>query len=304
MILDRELLPLDLTFGVELECIGDKATEFIESNPTDFSVERDLSLDKEKGIEFISPIMNYNGFDLYTLRETLNFIKSNGFYVDSTCGGHVHIGASYLEKLGAVLNLLLLFKYYEKEIYAISNAPKDRIRGGAEKHAYSIFEIMSAMETALKENRFRGCSSIDQSKHIKDGPISDSKAFGLNIRNIGEENKNTVEFRCHNGTLDEKTLLENIVLDGSMGKTAKEIYDNYDYQLEVCNIFSQNRTSEKKVELLLDMLFGKQDELKKIYLERYEHNISDPMLGLLCIKDTLINRYPTIRRVAEKRNGR
>lgn len=67
------ILPNELTFGVELECIGSRAKEFLNYNPTDFKAEKDVSLDDYDGIEFVSPIMRYNYEDLNTIKDTLEF---------------------------------------------------------------------------------------------------------------------------------------------------------------------------------------------------------------------------------------
>lgn len=300
-ILDKVSLPIEMTFGVELECIGDKATEFIDSNPLDFNAERDASLDDVNGIEFISPIMKYDEFDLHRLKDTLYFIKSNGFSVDDSCGGHIHFGASYLENLGSILNLLVIYKYFEKELCAISNARGGRIRRGCSNHASSIVGIMYDVESALKKEKIMSSSTIDESKKIKEGAISKRKSYGLNVRNIGNPEKNTVEFRVPNGTLDEETLKENIILFGSLVKVSKEIFDFYEYQIEVNNLLSTKRKSEKRIELLLNLIFDDKKDAKKIYYERFENNIGDPMLGNLGMKETTLRDYPSVRKVLEKK---
>lgn len=300
VLLDKELLPSDLTFGIELECIGNKATEFIESNPTDFLVERDSSLDDENGIEFISPIMRYSGEYLYNIKDTLDFIKSNGFKVDETCGGHIHYGASYLETLGTTLNLLVLYKYFEKELCAISNGAGERIRKGCSTHASSISSIIRDVEYELKNEKMLSTHSIDDSKKIKDGAISKRKSYGLNIRNIGNPDKNTVEFRVPNGTLDNDTLKENIVLFGSLIKSARTIFDFYEFQLEINNMLSKKNKEGKRFDLLMNILF-EDENLKGLYYKRYEENINDPMLNNLGMEETTLRNYPTIKKILNKK---
>lgn len=294
-LLDKELLPSDLTFGIELECIGNKATEFIESNPTDFLVERDSSLDDENGIEFISPIMRYSGEYLYNIKDTLDFIKSNGFYIDERCGGHIHVGASYLGDVRAILNLLVIYKYFEKEIYAISNPSQSKIRMGSSNHASSIGDVLQIVEAKFKKNKDASYGTFIDSMKLKPDSFS-SKKYGLNISNIGTKEKDTVEFRVSNGTLDFDVIRENMVLFGSLVKTSRDIFDFYEYQLQINSLLSEKRADTRRMDMLMNLIF-EDERLKDIYFNRYESNMKDPMLNNLGIEETTLSNYPSIKKV-------
>lgn len=305
MILDRELLPNSLTLGTEIECIGDKSNEFLINNPTSFNVVRDCTLEKTKdykngGIEFISPKMIYSTESLRELKETLECLKTNDFYIDETCGGHIHYGASYLETLGTTLNLLVLYKYFEKELCAISNGAGERIRKGCSTHASSISSIIRDVEYELKNEKMLSTHSIDDSKKIKDGAISKRKSYGLNISNIGSKEKDTVEFRISNGTLDFDVIRENMVLFGSLVKTSRDIFEFYEYQLQINSLLSEKRTDTRRMDMLMNLIF-EDERLKDIYFNRYESNINDPMLNNLGMEETTLRNYPTIKKILNKK---
>lgn len=296
-------LPEDYTFGVEIECIGDRATEIINYNPTDFKVERDGSLDDEKGIEFISPKLGFNYEDLKKLDDIYDFVNSNGFYVDETCGAHIHSGAHYYKTIGGLLNRCIIQEYFQKELYAIFNAPGDRIRKGCGNHATSTNDIVYELELTAKIYKLKAMQPISEYSNLS-GVSKKFKSYGLNIRNIGVEEKNTTEDRISNGTLDVDVAKENISLAASLVIASVKILEYYEYQLQVNELLSKKRTSYKKIELLMNLLFEDKEYMKEIYYERYEANIKDPMLNNLGIEERTLSDYPNIRKALESTKGR
>lgn len=294
-----EHIPKDITFGFEVECIGDKTQYFLENNPTRFKVDEDPSLDETRGIEFISPIMSNNIEDLKMYKELLKFLKKNNFVVDKSCGGHIHIGASYLEYLGSLLNLVMLYKFFERELYIISNAPKDKIRENCITYGYSISIIAKIIENDLKnQNIAHDMSSVD---YVSSSTLPvKSKSYGLNLKNIGNKDKNTVEFRVPNGTLEYNVSMENLLLYSSLFEKSKYIYNFHEYQREINRLLSEEIRSYKKIEILMNILFGKQDELKDIYYKRYDENRSDPRLKFLGMDDTTLKDYPQINKILSR----
>lgn len=299
LILKKKIiLPKEITLAPEIECLGIKAQSFLKDNPTVFAVDKDITLDDNLGIEFKpKKYLTYTYEDLNILKKTLDIINANGFYVDSTCGGHIHIGFDYLGSLGALLTLLSIYKYFEREIYTISNEKGNRIRNGCERFAASIDSLMNSIELELK---IRG-TSITPEKLVAAIDEKHKKSDGLNIKNIGNSNKNTTEFRISNSTLSYNVLDENMELFGSLVMRSKDIFENYYYQLEINRIISEKRSCGDKINILLNLLFDKDSNRKDIYYERYYANRDDPMLNNLGMTNTTLKNYPTIKKVLEKK---
>ena len=104
---------------------------------------------------------------------------------------------------------------------------------------------------------------------------------GINFENVGEE-KNTVEFRLANGTVDPKTWIENINLFGGIVNAAEKLG-------KIQNKAEEQRTQEEikllekmkllktkdikkdeKMEVLLDLTIS--EARRNIYRERYMTN--------------------------------
>lgn len=195
--------------------------------------------------------------------------------------------------------MLVIYKYFEKEFYIISNSGGEKIRSKSSNYASSICNLMYFLEVKLKTEGFR---KVTKEEVGFSASSYKPKSFGLNIGNIGNQFKNTVEFRIPNGTLEYDTLNENIILFGSLMKTSKDIADFPEYQLEVNNLLSEKRTDQRRMDMLMNMLFDKDESNKNIYYNRYDYNCNDSMLNNLGLTKTTLNDYPTIKKALSKKN--
>ena len=132
------------------------------------------------------------------------------------CGGHIHIGADYLTKPESWKNLTEIWGNAENIMYAISNKSGDKPRYGVPQFARPI---SSNFEEILNKGTIDLKSEEDLKKFLKDAQKDkDGKIdryYGINFANVGED-KNTIEFRLPNGTIDAKTWIENINLFGGI----------------------------------------------------------------------------------------
>ena len=86
----------------------------------------------------------------------------------------------------------------------------------------------------------------------------------------GEKDKNTIEFRISNSTLNPQVVKDNIRLFGSLMKVSKEMSLNPGYKNEEFKIMkNRSLTEREKVEALLELLF-EDEKIKGIYRERWE----------------------------------
>ena len=53
------------------------------------------------------------------LKSVCNLLKENKFYTDKSCGGHIHIGASYFTRKEDFYMLLYLYANTENILYYI-----------------------------------------------------------------------------------------------------------------------------------------------------------------------------------------
>ena len=108
------------------------------------------------------------------------------------------------------------------------------------------------------------------------------RVYSINFCNIGEYEKNTIEFRLPNGTVDENVWIQNINLFGGIVKTAEDLaliqskpiekLSEEDKMMLKCfeTIKNPEVSESKKLESLLEMVIP--EENRDIYKERYDVN--------------------------------
>lgn len=284
------IIPSELKFGVEIEAVGEKHHMFKDFFTLDrWYIDNDLSL-SGKGLEFVSPIMTYDRENLNQIYRVCNFLMDNDFFTNYLCGGHIHFSYKYLKEINELRNLLLLYSYFEKELYMISNNERNQLRSRITEYAGSFIPVLDQIEKFSKvysgEDVFKDFSKSE-------GYIFKSKQRGLNIRNICDEKKNTVEFRIPNGTLEYDDWHKNIILYGSLMKLAKKISSNENDQSDFYDFISLGRRSFLKIEYFLDFLF-EEERLKGEYYDRYSAHLKDPAIQELKLKEFKIDNYRSL----------
>ena len=201
-----------------------------------------------------------------------DFAKTIQEEVDDNCGFHIHYGVedffsdlSEQDYLKAWENFLTLYRESEEIIFKMSNQ-----EGKTPRELISEFAINQStrFEKVYGENNIE-INSREDLKRIIDELKEASKYTALNFVNLGNDEKNTVEFRVPNGTLDDKIIKETIMLIGKNVEVAKQLIYNKDSQ-EKFEVFKRHDLTEtEKRELLLNILF--EDEAsRQIYRNRFE----------------------------------
>ena len=105
---------------------------------------------------------------------------------------------------------------------------------------------------------------------------------GINFKNLETGEKNTVEFRLPNGTVDANTWIQNINLFGGIIKTAQELSIIQEKNVDELNeeekkklecfenIKSEKWDEKEKLEALLELVIDEPD--REIYRQRYSTN--------------------------------
>ncbi|MCL5058786.1 MAG: amidoligase family protein [Actinobacteria bacterium] len=230
------------TFGIEIEFVGADintvardlhAAGLVSSprrggyhasrTPGMWAIERDGSVsDGDIGGEVISPVLRDTPETWRQLEKVCEIVKRNGGLVNMRCGGHVHVGADPLdESTWRWIRLARIAAGFEDVIYrmAAGGESQGRHRGEGGGFHYSA-------PAPRGVDRFFSNRRVSQSSLISE--ISPSRYFGLNLRNVGQGQKNTVEFRHFNGTLDPKQIQANVKIANAIVHAAENLRRNRD----------------------------------------------------------------------------
>lgn len=218
----KSYLGLDerMTFGIEIECFIPKQTRKTNehSRHTSFSLHKECTVNNKFGWEFQSPILQDNPSSWSEIKDTCEYLKSF-CKINECCGGHIHFGANiFQDNCKYLMNLVYLWMAYEDIIFRFGNGEMLNTRYDANLYANPV------------TNRFKNLM-------ILNGFPSDTDTFlrlfksrmhdlSLNFYNYflyythETDEKDTVEIRSPNGTLEEVIWQNNINFFGRLIETA------------------------------------------------------------------------------------
>lgn len=230
------------TFGIEIEFIGAdinvvarelhaaglvptprRGGYHTSRTPGMWAVERDGSVSSgDIGGEVISPVLKDTPETWRQLEKVCDIVKRNGGRVDMRCGGHVHVGADPLdERTWRWIRLARIMAGFEDVMYRIAAGGESqghhRGEGGGFRYSAPVPDGVG---------RFFQDRRVPQSSLISE--VSPSRYYGLNLRNVGPGQKNTVEFRHFNGTLDPKQIQANVRIANAVVHAAENLRRNRD----------------------------------------------------------------------------
>lgn len=275
--LNKVKIPDNMTVGIEIEAEGENASilKHISLNIADgWDFKNDSSL--TYGVEAASPILK--GSDK-TISNSINrlcgLMKALDLDVSERCGGHIHIGADYLTDIKALAYLTEIWGNAEKLLFLISNKEGEIPRENIEDYAMPISKNLEAAiahkTTQLKDEK-------DLKRFVKN--VQKNKWYAINFQHLDETNKNTIEFRLANGSLEPNTWIDNINLFGGIVKAAQDLalIDNkYEISIEekqkinsLETLKDTKKNDREKLEALLKLAIEEDD--RNIYIKRYEEN--------------------------------
>ena len=199
-----------------------------------------------------------------------------GQTVSEGCGGHIHIGADYLTMEESWRNLTEIWGNAEVILYTISNKAGEIPRNRIGRYAQPI---SSGFEDILNSGTVDLQTEDDLKEFVKRAQVD--RYYGINFYNVGE-NKNTIEFRLANGTINAGTWIENINLFGGIVRAAEDLAiiqskpeeQRTEKDQKMLEYFEQVKNSEisqqEKLEALLAIVIPEND--RDIYRKRYEIN--------------------------------
>lgn len=291
-------LPPNLSIGVELEAEGVRSIAF---NNTEFFNEwkskKEDSLDH--GVEVISPKLYDNQSNMEDLYLMTNLMKDFGLTTNENCGGHIHLGVDYLDTKESFENFWLLWLTNEQIIYKLCNIAGESPRNDIKTYAPSISSIYDEHKDELMQN-IKNCTTRDEIisviKNFQETSLKklrkSERYVGLNFYNINDPEKNTIEFRISNGTLNFEEIQNNIRLYGRLFERSKEVsiiqkkYNEgneltleemkklHDFQI----LCSSDLLEETRTNILINFLFEENE--REIYTERYQKSKTESIKTL------------------------
>lgn len=275
VIIPNEKVDPRITFGVELECCGGESYDFllIKNILKNWKITADGSV--QDGIEVISPVLKYDMKSLQELQYICSLLNRGEFYTDSRCGGHIHFGFSYFDSVQEFDTFLKFYCAIEGMLFKLSNKQGSVSREGVLDYAKRFKDVYGEIRVYAENIKKLG----RYAKIVRD--IPHSRYYALNIKNIGEKEKNTIEFRMPNGEINFNELILNILLFAKIMEKAKELNNLLNsktnnlqkkqllekYQL----VLNTGIDTDYRTKILLDILF-EDEEIKNKFLNRYNMN--------------------------------
>jgi hypothetical protein len=296
-------LPENFKFGIEIEAYNvktkgknglytGKSADYIKSKNWHMATKHEERLVREGGAELVSPILKDSEQDWKNISEMCNLIKKHPgkkgdqVVADDKCGLHVHFDSEcLLENPNNMKIFKSLYAESEELIYKMCNEKNNPIRKSAINKDFKGLHLISA----IWRNGMASPSGKKILKQIENGTLKVSyKKFGklkmlaskykiderrykgLNLTNIGNENKNTIEFRMSNGTLNPEVIKQNVFLYASLIDSSIKISKNPKlYEKQLMDFYKTDITENEKAEYFLSLIMSHPED-RQIYMERFE----------------------------------
>lgn len=174
-----------------------------------WNVERDASVtgsDYDKGGEVVTPVLTYADMDL--LQKVVRAMRKAGAKVNGTCGGHVHVGAKAMTPK-QIQSLVKVFYRQEDLILKAAGVRRDRLGWYTRRQNNGFVEKIAAMRNptmdAIADAYYAGVRG-------RYSHYCDARYRTLNLHNLWQGGKHTVEFRFFEGTLHAGEIRTNVLL--------------------------------------------------------------------------------------------
>ena len=100
--------------------------------------------------------------------------------------------------------------------------------------------------------------------------LDERRYYGLNLTNIGNSKKNTIEFRMANGTLDLEVIKQNVFLYASLINTSIQMTEKpEEFKERLEAFYKTDVTEEQKAQNFLNLIM-KEPQDKQIYMDRWQ----------------------------------
>ncbi len=226
------------------------------------------------GYEFVSPILSDTKETWKELKHVCKEIKRMDYFITNKCGAHVHIdGTEFASDPYYLLNLYKLWIAYEDVIFNFGyfgKGPRESIERYSVPVSMGLDFVLELLE----------CARGKRYKTVLDY-LYLARSSALNIANLRDEvikptGKNTIEFRCANGTLkplhwQQLVKFYQSLLDYSMSPNFDEEYIDRMISKQKGNVIHAPLNLDKAIDLS-DLIY-EDDETKLDFLHIYSKKL-------------------------------
>lgn len=201
-----------VTFGMEIEYENAdyyKITNKINDINNEFLTQWHSGTDCTVSGEVRSPVCADTEQTWKDLKAVCGSMRNEGATAFNCAGGHIHVGSPILTKdKDCWLRFLKVWTLYEKVIYRFSYGDKLFFRKKGLQYARPIAGSLYKLIRAENYDSYNIFEEI----------ITDPRRRGVNFCNVNSSNllnttdKNTIEFRCPNGSVEEVIWQNNVNL--------------------------------------------------------------------------------------------
>lgn len=198
-------------YSCEIECYPKTEQSLIKACtelPKCIGITRDGSLNASSyGKELITPKLSGDIGDK-VLQDTCTVLAKHKFWVDSSCGLHIHIDCpEYKSNTAWVKTLLYFYIVFEPVIYSFLPISRRKNRYCLPlTDFYHTREIMKADSVAEIEKIWYREQNVRTIKQIKTGKYTDSRYSGVNMHSLFSNGH--LEIRFHSGTVNYEKIRE------------------------------------------------------------------------------------------------
>lgn len=210
----------------------------------------------------------------------------NQVVADEKCGLHVHFDAQRLaDNPDLMRNFLRLYAESEELLYKMCNPKGNPIRRNAINRNFKGIHLISSIwrkgmasptGAKLLKQYNDGTLKVSYKKFgrlrrfLSKFKLDERRYAGLNLTNIGNPDKNTIEFRMANGSLNPEDIKQTVFLYSSLLDTAinmTEHPEEYSERLE--SFYQTDITEQEKATRFLNLIMNS-DEDRQIYMDRWK----------------------------------
>lgn len=300
---ERLGLPDSFKFGIEIEAdnvntkgknglyMGQSA-EYIKNRNWHMATSKEEVLVSKGGAELVSPILSDSEQDWKSISDICEHMKNypgnkgDSVVANNKCGLHVHFDSQCLTNdPNKFRNFMKLYTESEELLYKMCNDKNDPIRKTAINKDFKGLHLISSMwrngmaapsgkkilkqiqnDTLKVSYKKFGKFRMFASKY----KLDERRYNGLNLTNIGNSKKNTIEFRMANGTLSPEVIKQNVFLYASLINTAIQITENpQEYQEKLDEFYKTDVTEEQKAHNFLNLIMQHPQD-RQIYIDRWQ----------------------------------
>lgn len=259
-----------IKFGIELECSNpyyDLLLKFKKFG--NWNIVSEASV--KNGIEFTSPIYHYDKKSLQDLKNMCSFLNKNNFTYRDEAAGHIHFDINIFSNVKELMMFYKIFCNNEDILFLIFNRPNSVIRDNVEKYAVPISKSLNNNIVNSFHPKFSEIEQFISFVHYS----QNGKYSSININNVFDNSKNTIEIRCPNIEMNFEYLHENLMLISYLIMVSKNASkeDKYSKNNILINMFTVNMPIEKRKDILLKLLFSDNNYLYNIFDYRFKRNL-------------------------------